>query len=151
MSSPKCKVAWNNGTTQSDSIQSTKLRCGVRSLYICISRKTYCTSSFFFRNMSKVLLNSWIIWSLPEEERVLFDRRLADVVDYSKRREWNINQFKKEKELRGRIEVTIILLVLVRVDWLPSTENSEGEGTNSNFRRHWFRSHFFSPALSFIY
>ena len=53
---------------------------------------------------------------VPEEERVLFDRRLADVVDYSKRRELKINQYKKEKELRGRIEVTIILLVLVRVD-----------------------------------
>ena len=49
---------------------------------------------------------------VPEEERVLFDRRLVDVVDYSKRRELKINQYKKEKELRGRIEVTIILLVL---------------------------------------
>jgi immunoglobulin-binding protein 1 len=44
---------------------------------------------------------------VPEEERVLFDRRLVDVVDYSKRRELKINQYKKEKELRGRIEVTI--------------------------------------------
>ena len=44
---------------------------------------------------------------IPEEERLLFDRRLVDVVDYSKRRELKINQYKKEKELRGRIEVTI--------------------------------------------
>ena len=29
-----------------------------------------------------------------------------DVVEYSKRRELKINQYKKEKELRGRIEVT---------------------------------------------
>ena len=51
---------------------------------------------------------------VPEEERVLFDQRLVDVVDYSKRRELKINQYKKEKELRERIEVTIILLVLLR-------------------------------------
>ena len=38
---------------------------------------------------------------------MLFDRRLVDVVDYSRRRELKINQYKKEKELRGRIEVTI--------------------------------------------
>ena len=50
---------------------------------------------------------------VPEEERVLFDQRLVDVVDYSKRRELKINQYKKEKELRERIEVTIILLVLL--------------------------------------
>lgn len=47
---------------------------------------------------------------VPEEERVLFDRRLVDVVDYSKRRELKINQYKKEKELRGRIEVTVFLV-----------------------------------------
>ena len=42
---------------------------------------------------------------------VLFDRRLVDVVEYSKRRELKINQYKKEKELKGRIlEVTIDLV-----------------------------------------
>ena len=44
---------------------------------------------------------------VPDEERALFDRRLVDVVDYSKRRELKINQYKKEKELRARIEVKI--------------------------------------------
>lgn len=44
---------------------------------------------------------------VPEEERALFDQRLVDVVDYSKRRELKINQYKKEKGLRARIEVKI--------------------------------------------
>jgi immunoglobulin-binding protein 1 len=46
---------------------------------------------------------------VPEEERALFDRRLVDIVDYSKRRELKINQYKKEKELRARIEVKYIV------------------------------------------
>lgn len=44
---------------------------------------------------------------VPEEERALFDRRAVDAVDYSKRRELKIKQYKKEKELRARIEVTL--------------------------------------------
>ena len=50
---------------------------------------------------------------VPEEERVLFDRSLVDIVDYSKRRELKINQYKKEKELRARIEVAISCMVFV--------------------------------------
>jgi immunoglobulin-binding protein 1 len=42
---------------------------------------------------------------VPEEEHALFDQRAMDVVDYSKRRELKIDQYKKEKELRARIEV----------------------------------------------
>ena len=69
--------------------------------------KIYCTSSFFQKYVQSFieLMNRYEV--VPEEERMLFDRRLGDVVDYSKRRELKINQYKKEKELRGRIEVTI--------------------------------------------
>ncbi|KAF8798193.1 hypothetical protein BYT27DRAFT_7123978 [Phlegmacium glaucopus] len=41
---------------------------------------------------------------VPNEERALFDQRVVDSVDYSKRRELKINQYKKERELRARIE-----------------------------------------------
>ena len=44
---------------------------------------------------------------VSEEERALFDQRVVDSVDYSKRRELRINQYKKEKELRARIEVKL--------------------------------------------
>ena len=47
MSSPKYKVAWKQRIERNDSTHSTKLRCGVLPLYIYLSRKTYCTSSFF--------------------------------------------------------------------------------------------------------
>ncbi|KDR73530.1 hypothetical protein GALMADRAFT_616131 [Galerina marginata CBS 339.88] len=41
---------------------------------------------------------------VPDEERSLFDRKTADVADFGKRRELKINQYKKEKELKSRIE-----------------------------------------------
>jgi len=44
---------------------------------------------------------------IPEEERKLFDRKVAQVVDFAKRRELKINQYKKEKDLQARIEVSI--------------------------------------------
>ena len=75
---------------------------------------------------------------IPEEEYTLFNRQLVDVVDYSKRRELKINQYKKEKELRARIEVKIscwslptLRLTCVRI------ENSQGEGTNPSIGRHF--------------
>ena len=88
---------------------------------------------------------------------VLFDRRLVDVVEYSKRRELKINQYKKEKELKGRIlEVTIDLVgpcASLHGDWQSSTiafhRKFGRRGTNSNICqwRHWFRSHsFFLPS-----
>lgn len=90
---------------------------------------------------------------IPEEEYTLFNRQLVDVADYSKRRELKINQYKKEKELRARIEVKIscwslptLRLTCVRI------ENSQGEGTNLSIGRHfnWLRSPVFSPTFSFI-
>jgi hypothetical protein len=47
---------------------------------------------------------------IPEEERKLFDRKVAQVADFGKRREMKINQYKKEKDLQARIEVGILLL-----------------------------------------
>jgi immunoglobulin-binding protein 1 len=44
---------------------------------------------------------------IPEEERKLFDRKVAQVADFAKRRELKINQYKKEKDLQARIEVSI--------------------------------------------
>ncbi|KAF9564378.1 serine/threonine protein phosphatase PP2A-associated protein [Agrocybe pediades] len=41
---------------------------------------------------------------VPQDERALFDKKTAEVVDYAKRRELKINQYKKEKELKLRIE-----------------------------------------------
>lgn len=41
---------------------------------------------------------------IPEEERNLFDRKVAQVADFAKRRELKINQYKKEKDLQSRIE-----------------------------------------------
>lgn len=42
---------------------------------------------------------------IPTEERALYDRKIAQVADYGKRRELKINQYKKEKELLVRIQV----------------------------------------------
>ncbi|KAF8163496.1 TAP42-like protein [Crassisporium funariophilum] len=42
---------------------------------------------------------------VPQDERALYERKTANVADMAKRRELKINQYKKEKELRGRIEV----------------------------------------------
>jgi len=44
---------------------------------------------------------------IPQEERKLFDRKVAQVADFAKRRELKINQYKKEKDLQTRIEVGI--------------------------------------------
>ncbi|PPQ77521.1 hypothetical protein CVT25_011318 [Psilocybe cyanescens] len=41
---------------------------------------------------------------VPEDERTLFDRKTANVADYSRRRELKINRYKKGKELKARIE-----------------------------------------------
>ncbi|KAF9052938.1 serine/threonine protein phosphatase PP2A-associated protein [Panaeolus papilionaceus] len=41
---------------------------------------------------------------IPGEEMALYDKKTATVADFAKRRELKINQFKKEKELRARIE-----------------------------------------------
>ncbi|KAH9484117.1 hypothetical protein JR316_0003597 [Psilocybe cubensis] len=41
---------------------------------------------------------------VPEDERTLFDRKTANVADFSKRRELKINQYKKERELKARID-----------------------------------------------
>ncbi|KAF8911999.1 serine/threonine protein phosphatase PP2A-associated protein [Gymnopilus junonius] len=41
---------------------------------------------------------------VPADERALFDRKTATVADFAKRRELKINQYKKEKDLKTRIE-----------------------------------------------
>ncbi|PPQ63051.1 hypothetical protein CVT24_005906 [Panaeolus cyanescens] len=48
------------------------------------------------------LLNRYQI--IPAEEKNLYDKKTASVADFAKRRELKINQYKKEKELRARIE-----------------------------------------------
>lgn len=42
---------------------------------------------------------------VSENERELYSKKASDVRDPAKRRELKINQFKREKELKGRIEV----------------------------------------------
>lgn len=49
---------------------------------------------------------------VPEDERALFDRKAADVTDYSKRRELKINQYRKEKDIKARIEVNLLKITL---------------------------------------
>ena len=43
---------------------------------------------------------------VPADERALFDHKAAGVADFAKRRELKINQYKKEKDLKARIEVS---------------------------------------------
>ena len=42
---------------------------------------------------------------VSDEERDLYSKKVNEIKDPAKRRELKINQFKKEKELKGRIEV----------------------------------------------
>lgn len=42
---------------------------------------------------------------IPADERALYDTQATKVADFAKRRELKINQFKKEKDLRVRVEV----------------------------------------------
>lgn len=42
---------------------------------------------------------------IPADERALYDVKATKVADFAKRRELKINQFKKEKDLRVRVEV----------------------------------------------
>jgi len=55
----------------------------------------------YIESFTSLLENYEII---PEEERKLFDRKVAQVTDFGKRRDLKINQYKKEKDLQGRIE-----------------------------------------------
>ncbi|CAA7271528.1 unnamed protein product [Cyclocybe aegerita] len=41
---------------------------------------------------------------VPEDEQALYQRKTAEVPDFSRKRELKINQYKKEKELKNRIE-----------------------------------------------
>ncbi|TFK42393.1 TAP42-like protein [Crucibulum laeve] len=41
---------------------------------------------------------------VPEEERALYSRKASDTTDAARRRELKINQFKKEKDIKARIE-----------------------------------------------
>ncbi|KAJ3507269.1 hypothetical protein NLJ89_g6400 [Agrocybe chaxingu] len=41
---------------------------------------------------------------IPEDEQALYQRKTAEVADFSRRRELKINQYKKEKELKTGIE-----------------------------------------------
>jgi TAP42-like family len=45
---------------------------------------------------------------VSDEERDLYAKKINDVRDPAKKRELKINQFKKEKELKGRIEVRLL-------------------------------------------
>jgi len=49
---------------------------------------------------------------VPQDERSLFDKKTTDVVDFAKRRELKINQYKKEKDLKLRIEVSLLIVTM---------------------------------------
>lgn len=51
---------------------------------------------------------------VPEDEQKLYSRKTAEVADFAKRRELKINQFKKEKDLKARIEVRLSLILVVQ-------------------------------------
>lgn len=56
---------------------------------------------------------------IPAEERALYDRKVAQVAAFAKRRELKIAQYKKEKDLVAKIQVTsffVYLYALRRTD-----------------------------------
>ncbi|KAF8964013.1 serine/threonine protein phosphatase PP2A-associated protein [Flammula alnicola] len=55
----------------------------------------------YVQNYISLLENYEVV---PADERTLYDRKVAQVADFAKRRELKINQYKKEKDLRARVE-----------------------------------------------
>ena len=60
------------------------------------------TAQRYFKSFVETLDNYGIV---PETEKQLYNQRISDVKDMAKRRDLKIEQFQKEKDLRGRIEV----------------------------------------------
>lgn len=60
------------------------------------------TAQRYFQSFVETLDNYGIV---PETEKQLYNQRISDVKDMAKRRDLKIEQFQKEKDLRGRIEV----------------------------------------------
>ena len=60
------------------------------------------TAQRYFKSFVETLDDYGIV---PETEKELYNQRTSDVKDMAKRRDLKIEQFRKEKDLRGRIEV----------------------------------------------
>lgn len=60
------------------------------------------TAQRYFKSFVETLDNYGIV---PETEKQLYNQRISDVKDMAKRRDLKIEQFQKEKDLRGGIEV----------------------------------------------
>ena len=60
------------------------------------------TAQRYFKSFVETLDNYGIV---PETEKQLYNQRISDVKDMAKRRDLKIEQFQKEKDLKGRIEV----------------------------------------------
>ena len=72
---------------------------------------------------------------VPAPERELFEKQASSIRDPAKKRELKINQFKKEKELKNRIQVGTPSLLMPRGFLSPVTYRlSETEEVNNLLR-----------------
>jgi hypothetical protein len=72
---------------------------------------------------------------VPEAERALHKQKASMITDPAKRREIKIKQYQKEKDLRARIEVCIMVNIIFSSINIHITGGQETQGsTSSPFR-----------------
>jgi hypothetical protein len=88
---------------------------------------------------------------VPEQERALYEQKTSMVLDPSRRREIKIRQYQKEKDLRARIEVRIIVIIFLLIhNHIPDCQETQGS-TFFALRKRFIgvRPYLFSASLTF--